>query len=142
MLNEIDHASGDAFTFLLGALDDPEVVRVTLPTGETVRPHRDFTVVATMNGVPEDLPPALRDRFAVRVEIDRAHPDAIDALPADLRGFATENLTGDVERNVSVRALMAYSTLRETIPHEVAAHAVFGASARDVLTAAKLAAAR
>src|SRR5579872_385453 len=48
VINEINNASGDALDFLMAILDDHEIARLTLPTGETVRPHPNFRVVATM----------------------------------------------------------------------------------------------
>jgi MoxR-like ATPase len=85
-LNELEKASGDAQTFLLGILDDMEIAQQTLPTGETIYPADGFHVVATMNGHPDqDLNPALRDRFPVCIHIDKVAPPAIEKLPADLR---------------------------------------------------------
>src|SRR5207244_1607050 len=93
VLNEIDKASGDALTFCHALLDDPGIARITLPTGETVIPHEDFHVIATMNGEPEDLPDALRDRFAVRIHIDKLHPEAVEALPKDLHKIARKGIS-------------------------------------------------
>lgn len=128
VINEIDHAGGDALSFLLAALDSPETARLTLPTNETVRPADRFQVVATMNGDPDrDLPAALRDRFPVRISIEEAHPQGIQALPEDLRDAAAGTVTADdPERRITLRAWLAYADLRGKVGAETAANAVFG----------------
>ena len=42
VVNEIDHAGGDALSFLLVCLDSDSTACLTLPTGEMVRPHPQF----------------------------------------------------------------------------------------------------
>lgn len=106
VLNEINEASGDILTILYAICDDLEVATITLPTGETLRPKKSFQIIATMNGYPEDLPDALRDRFSVAIEILEPHPDAIEALPRFLRDVAKNTIikgASSKERNVSVR---------------------------------------
>lgn len=139
VLNEIDKASGDCLQFCHALLDDPGISAITLPTGETVTPHEDFTVVATMNGVPEDLPEALRDRFAVRINIKQPHPEAVKSLPADLRDVAKKSFTSvNAERQVSFRAWKAFAQLREVLDEEIASKAVFGARAENILNTLRI----
>lgn len=139
VLNEIDKASGDCLQFCHALLDDPGISAITLPTGETVTPHEDFTVVATMNGVPEDLPEALRDRFAVRINIKNPHPEAVKSLPADLRDVAKKGFnSGDPGRRVSFRAWKAFAQLRECLDEEIAAKAVFGVRAENILNTMRI----
>lgn len=134
VIDEIDKASGPALTALLCLLDDMDVASYTIPTtGEHVLPQKGFHVVATMNGDPDDLPEALRDRFTVRIEIDRPHPDAIKTLPKDLQRAARESARLDDERRVSVRGWKAFATLRDAMPHEHAARAVFGRRGQEIL---------
>ena len=127
VINEIDHAGGDSLSFLLACLDSPETACLTLPTGELVRPSPNFQVVATMNGDPdEELPPALRDRFPVAIEITEAHPAGIASLPQDLQMAATGSvLASDQSRRVTLRAWLAFAALRTRIGSEAAAKAVF-----------------
>lgn len=139
LLDEIDKASGDSLDFLHGLLTDKDVARMTLPNGETIRPHPDFRVVATMNGRLEDLPDAIRDRFAIAIEISNPHPNAIESLPEDLRNAASnpesyENL----ERPATMRAWKAFADLRERFGVETAAKAVFGNRSRQIIDAYKL----
>ena len=85
ILNEIDHASTDAATFLHNYLDDPEIARIYLPNDEEVAPG-EMQVVATMNGDLQELSPALLSRFPVRLNCPTPHPDAVAALPVDPPG--------------------------------------------------------
>ena len=140
VLDEIDKASGDALTMLYGILDDPDLAAKSLPTGETVYPRRGFTCVATMNGVPEDLPDALRDRFEVTIEVPEAAPGAIESLSPDLRKAAGATVaTDDPDRKASVRLWKSFDKLRGPMGNEVAAQAVFGQRAEDILDSLRLA---
>lgn len=143
VLNEIDKASADALDFLHALLDDPGVSAFTLPTGETVRPGAGFNVRATMNGVPEDLPDAVRDRFAIRLEITEPHPDAIARFDKPIQDAIRGTVpSGDDDRRASLRAFSSYVDLEKVFGDETAAKAVFQHRADEVLTAVRLAGAR
>ncbi|HEY1309251.1 MAG TPA: AAA family ATPase [Vicinamibacterales bacterium] len=140
VLNEIDHASGDALDFCHCLLDDPGIAAITLPTGETVHPSPGFTVVATMNGEPGDLPPAIRDRFAVAIEVTEPHPDAIAGMPEAVQDAIRGTVgTDDDEQRTSLRAWRSYLDLADKVGDETAARAVFGIRAGEILAALKLA---
>lgn len=96
VVNEIDHAGVDVMSFLHALLDDPEFAKFTLPNKrkETVRPQPSFQVIATMNGVPEDLPEALLDRFPVKINIDTVHPSALESLPEKFRSVYADYNNG------------------------------------------------
>lgn len=130
VLNEIDQASGDAATFLHAILDDPDVARLTLPTGETVRPARGFHVVATTNAadLPLVLPEALLDRFAARIHVDAPHPQALSALRNNgLASLVAATIRNDPDKRVSMRQAMAFRRLcLDGVDREVAAAAIFG----------------
>jgi MoxR-like ATPase len=136
VLNEIDRATGDLLSFLLAICDDPQFAQVTLPNNETVRPAPGFTVVATMNSVPDDLDFALLDRFPVRVHIDEVAPGALNSLPQDLREVAARSgVLTDPARRVSFRTWSEFARLRAVIGQEVAAKAVFGNRTDDIVNA-------
>lgn len=147
VINEIDHASGDVLSFLLALLDDPEFAEFTLPTSELVRPAEGFHVVATMNGQPYDLPLPLQDRFPVTIEILDVNPEAIAALPEDLRVPAkTGALVADQDRRLSVRMWTEFASLRlklaasqgsEDAGWTMAAKAIFGERWNEALRAIK-----
>jgi MoxR-like ATPase len=139
VINEIDHAGGDALSFLLSCLDSPETACLTLPTGEMVRPAKDFRAVATMNGSPDDLPSALRDRFPVCLEVDAVHPSALETLPHDLRNAALGSALAESDRRISIRAWQCFASLRASIGAEAAASAIFAKRAKDVLDSLKIA---
>jgi MoxR-like ATPase len=141
VINEIDHAGGDALSFLLNCLDSPETAALTLPTGELVRPHRQFQAVATMNGKPdEDLLPALRDRFPVCIEINEAHPQGLASLPQDLQLAAKGTVVAsDPSRRVTLRAWRAFASLRNRIGADAAAVAAFQSRGKDILDALRIA---
>jgi hypothetical protein len=70
---------------LYAVLDRPESSAYTLPTGEEVRPHPAFRVVATSNAAPDTLPEAIRSRFAIQIEAATVNPDAITDKPEGLQ---------------------------------------------------------
>lgn len=141
VINEVDKASTDCLTFLYSLLDDESIAGFTLPNGEFVKPGPDFSVVATMNGTPEDLPDGLRDRFAAAsIFVPKPHPDAVKSLPGDLqkpaqKGFDAGSLDGHA---VSMRQWLSYASLREKVGESYAAMAVFGDSAEVVLNTLRI----
>jgi len=76
VIDEIDAASGDTLTLLLGYLDDHKSAKLTLPTNEQIKPHGDFSCVATTNQLPTTLPEALLDRFEVVLQAPLPNPAA------------------------------------------------------------------
>ena len=141
VINEIDQAGEDVHSFLYAIMDDPEFAETTLPSGEIVSPTEGFQLIATMNGVPDDLPDGLQDRLPVDILITDVHPDALLRLPEDLRDAAKNTtLTENPERSISIRAWMEFASLRDKLDDiAVAAQAVFGEKASAALTALKVA---
>jgi MoxR-like ATPase len=139
VLNEVDHAGGDAVSFLLAALDNRESCRVTLPTGETVTPAPGYHVVGTMNGAPSDLIPALADRFSARVEIVEPHPAALEALPERLRNAARGTVTANGDDRISLRSWLCFARLEARVGEESAAVAAFGQNWKAVLDSLRVA---
>lgn len=135
-LNEVVEASADAEVFLHNALDDPEFARLDLPTGETLRPvPENLIVVGTMNGRPEHLRDALRDRFPVTLEVKEPHPRAVAALPKDLQEFAKNVcVTKRGADRMSIRPIIAFAQLREKFKDpKIAAQAIWPDRAMDML---------
>ena len=93
-----------------------------------------------MNGDPEELPSALRDRFPVCIEVDKVHPSALETLPQDLRNAALGAALADDDRRISIRAWQCFADLRSKIGSGSAAAAVFGRRAQDVLNSLQIAA--
>ena len=125
VVNEIDHSSGDALSFMHVILDDPEFAELTLPNRdrEVVKPADAFDVVATMNGEPEDLPEALADRFPVTINIDRVHPAALAKLSEQWRGVAKRTIVAPKQDRIGLRQWLEFDRLTTQcdVPVEVAA---------------------
>lgn len=144
VVDEVDRASGDALSTLLAMTDSPESARWRNPeTAEWVRPGPGFSVVMTSNiDDLDDVPSSLRDRFPVRIRIDRPHPAALASLSSDLRAPALAGSIGPHERRVSLRSFYAFDELRRHCGAQRAAHLVFGdeigASVLDALSVGSL----
>lgn len=142
VVNEIDHASPDAMTFLHAILDDQDIAMLTLnnDTKETVRPAEGFQVVATTNSPPESLPLALKDRFPVKIYIDKIHPKAMDKFPEEWHGVINDTtLVDDPEERVSVRAWTEFFDLQNKgFAIDVAGKLIFSDKADDLLDAIQL----
>jgi hypothetical protein len=127
VLDEIDKAGDDALSFMLGVLDDEKTAQLTLgTTGEVLSPHEDFTVWATMNGIPDDLPEALQDRFPISVQITEPHPGAIAALPTEFREIARTLSMRTDDARIGIRQFYEYARLRNKMDPEMAAALTFG----------------
>jgi len=126
VVNELTHANPEVHALLHPVLESTETARLTLPTSETVVPADGFHVVATDNHPPEELPPALADRFDCVVEVDQPHPDALARLSPNLREAARRSFALETERRVGLRAWLALDRLQGQLGLETACRAVFG----------------
>jgi MoxR-like ATPase len=135
--DEIDRASGDVMSQLLAMFDSEESASWEHPeTGRILKPKKGFSVFMTTNIEDmRELPQALKDRFPVAVRINTPHPDALTMLSPDLRGAAAASADADKDRRFSVRAFMAFDTLRKTVSVEKAARLTFGKHYQSVLDA-------
>ena len=89
VVDEINRVNGDIESRLMSLIDTHASSSWQNPdTGETIKPAEGFSVVATMNGEPDDLGRAIQDRLVVQLEITEPHPDAIASLPEYLRDLA------------------------------------------------------
>lgn len=142
VLNEIDHAGPDVTSVLHAILDDADIARFTLPNQdkELVKPKQGFNVIATMNGTPEDLPEALADRFAVKININSVHPEAIQALPEKYQGaFQRHADDYDNQLPMSIRSWKEFANLvQRGVEQETAARVCFGNYATDVIDSLEL----
>lgn len=148
VIDEIDRASGDVLSVLLAMTDTVQSASWQNPeTGETVRPHHNFSVAMTTNlERMTDLPDALRDRFPIALRVDTPHPDALAQLPktyADtVRALADHD---DPEQRASLRAFIELARLEVHLGRAEAARLIFGqhraAALVDTWAVAELAAA-
>ena len=141
VINEIDHASPDAMTFLHAILDDQDIAMLTLnnDSKETVRPAEGFQVVATTNSPPKAYHLHL-DRFPVKIYVDRIHPMAMEQFPEDWHDVIHDTtMVEDPEERISVRAWSKYFALQDQgFTAETAAKLIFGAKAEELVDAIRL----
>lgn len=109
ILNEIDKAEGAVWTSLYAICDDKKVARLTLPTGETVRPHPNFRVIATSNQAVDVLPDALGDRFPIPVPFMSLTEGQIASLPERLRAIAVTAYKEAKFPHITFRKLAAFA---------------------------------
>lgn len=127
VLNEINNCSPEAETLLFCILDDLATAKITLPNGETVSPHPNFTCVATMNGKPEDLPDAIRSRLPVTIYIDKTNPLALELLPKELRKIARSTVDKTGDDRIDIRSWNAFvDVMKAGVDIDVAGLSIFG----------------
>ena len=143
IINEIDHASPDAMTFLHAILDDKAIAQLPLnnDTKETVKPAEGFQVIATTNSLPESLPMALKDRFPVKIHVDSIHPEAIRPFPESWHKVIIDtSLSEDNEERISIRAWKEFFDLQQKgIDIDTASILIFGDRGEELMDAIKLA---
>ena len=143
VINEIDHASPDAMTFLHAILDDQEIAQLTINNDdkETVRPQPGFQVIATTNSPPESLPLALKDRFPVKIHVDKIHPKAMEQFPDEWHKVINDtSIVDDPESRISVRSWKEFFELQKRgFEIETAAKLVFADKAEELVDAVTLA---
>ena len=137
VINEIDHASPDAMTFLHAILDDKDIAQLTLNNDnkETVKPAPGFTVIATTNSLPESLPMALKDRFPVKINVDKIHPIALERFPKSWRNTISDtSLSMDSEQRLSIRAWREFFDLiSKGLDKREAGYLIFGERADELM---------
>lgn len=112
VVDEINRMNGDVESRMMALIDSTKSSSWQHPdTGEIVTPHKDFSVVATMNGEPEDLAPAILDRLTVRCSVNEPHPQALLSLPDYLRGLASKMTHPDTDGRVSLRAFVEFESM-------------------------------
>jgi MoxR-like ATPase len=121
VIDEVSRASTDVMSLLLLFTDTNTSSNWKNPqTGEVVTPHKNFSVVMTMNGEPEDLDPALRDRFSCRIRIDTPHPTAIAMLPEKYQQPAFKMCNRPSDERLSIRAFLDLAVLEQETDLETA----------------------
>lgn len=140
VIDEVARANGDVMSLLLAFTDTTASSSWEHPvTHEIVRPAAGYSVVLTMNGEPQDLDPALLDRFAARVRVDEVHPSALEELPEYLRSIAaTLGAVAEPQNRASVRAFQTVAKVAETHGIERALAIVLPQHAEQILAAFEL----
>jgi len=141
VVDEIGRASGPVLDLMLAVLDDQETARLVLPSGEEIRPSLGFAAICTSNNPPDDLDPALVDRFDVILHVPSPHPALIARLNGALQGLGNVVCDSykDPERAISPRRALVFARfVKAQVPAEAAAKLAFGERAEDVLAALRL----
>lgn len=128
VVDEINRMNGDVESRMMALIDSTASSSWQNPdTQEIVKPHKDFSVVATMNGLPEDLAPAILDRLVVKCEVNSPHPDALASLPNYLRELAIKMTNPDMGTDrVSLRSFVEFEAMyRQSGNLEFSAQVVF-----------------
>jgi MoxR-like ATPase len=144
ILDELDQASGDVLTALLLYCDSAgSAVREHPETGELVRAHHNFEIIATTNAERlSDLPANLLDRFPVRININCVNPDALMALRDPYIRRVADNYSRREVGRYSIRSFIAFEHLSRNIENDDdALRLVFGTEAkmiREALSVARI----
>jgi MoxR-like ATPase len=142
VVDEIGRASGPVLDLMLAVLDDQETARLVLPSGEEIKPSLGFAAICTSNNPPDDLDPALVDRFDVILHVNEPNPVLVSRLNSALKGLGDviRDSYADPERAISPRRALVFARfLKADMKPKVAASLAFGERAEDVLSALKLA---
>lgn len=114
VVDEINRCNSDVESRLMALIDTTASSSWEHPeTGEIVKPQQGFSVVATMNGEPEDLAPAILDRLVVQIGVNEPHPDAINALPEYLQDVARSASSRTDFMRYSLRNFVEFHSLYE-----------------------------
>jgi hypothetical protein len=145
ILDEIDHTSPECMSILYALLDDKPAIM--LPTGEYIEAQDGYSVIATTNGNPSDLPEPILDRIEAVILADRPHNKAVDRVREIAAGrpelvavlqnhYRNESASQWTWRGVpSLRRVLAFARFTGAgIPDNIAAEAVWGDAGREVLS--------
>ena len=138
VVNEIDKASIPYMTECYKIGDDRKIALIRTPDGRVFKPNPKFMFIATMNGMPEDLPEALLDRFDIKIYIKSPHPEAINSLSPDLRELVVSAYGNPEKVDMTFREFRAFDRLRKILGDEKAGQGVFGKQWNDIKSAINL----
>jgi len=131
--NEINECSGAVQIAMHSILDDPEMAKLCLPSGEVVHPRPGFRCIATMNGEPSDLPLPLLNRFSLKIKITEPSAEALARIRDKVIRQAVERAYTDGQERITFRDMLAVDTLiKDGLDTELAYKAVFSDDWQDV----------
>lgn len=135
VVDEINRANSDVLSLLLAFTDTVASSSWQNPqTLEIVKPKEGFSVIMTMNGEPDDLEPALLDRFTVQIKITEPHPNALEQLPEYLRNPAKIYATLGENERASLRAFETVAKLEKSLGLDRALEIALPRQAQEIKT--------
>ena len=136
ILDEIDHAGSSLTSTLHAVLDDHAIAELTKGNGERCRPTAGYRVIATMNGSPNDLAPAVLDRFDAIIQADQPASGSLAGIPDSLVALLPPFTESNWSNTITPRTLRAFVRLcQQGIAEDTASKTVFGAGWQTILTA-------
>ena len=112
VIDEIDKGSPDMLDALYEVGNDRMIACLDLPDGRRVTPQDGFYIVATMNGLPDDLPDPIKDRFPIRIPVWGPGEEQLALLSEPTRRIcreAYEKMQGTgLSPDLTFRALRAF----------------------------------
>lgn len=132
VLDEIHEAGAELDSTLQAILDDESVCRFNLDNGECITPAGGFRVIATMNGSPDQLKEAVRDRFDIVLKCKVPHPGILKRLSNESAAYLLNKMMNEPDNDQwipaqSPRRFIAFEGLRaQGVADELAAELVFG----------------
>lgn len=147
VIDEVDKGSSSVVTVLHALLDDAQIAKITLPTGEVIRPAEGFCAFATMNGVPSALPQALLDRFELVLTANTVVPAATEQLAPDAKETVVAYYAQLARAypqpayDLSFRRLVAQQKIEKALEkaeytnaRTESFHVVFGKAAKEIMS--------
>lgn len=130
-LDELNSAEADVLLRLDEALDDRRQIVLKESTGETVRAHENWFVVATINPLThvgtKELPPQLLSRFPVRIRLE--YP------PEKIELEIIKKHVSDAKEDEIIQGIKLANTLRQAASVE---ELDYSPSLRETISYAKL----
>jgi len=130
-LDELNSAEADVLLRLDEALDDRRQIVLKESTGETVRAHENWFVVATINPLThvgtKELPPQLLSRFPVRIRLE--YP------PEEIELEIIKKHVSDAKDDEIIQGIKLANTLRQAASVE---ELDYSPSLRETISYAKL----
>ena len=130
-LDEINSAEADVLLRLDEALDDRRQIVLKEATGETIKAHEKWFVIATINPLThvgtKELPPQLLSRFPVRIRLQ--YP------PENIELEIIKKYVTDVKDDDLLQGIKLANTLRQTASVE---EIDYSPSLRETISYAKL----
>jgi MoxR-like ATPase len=145
VLNELSRCNPELLDCMLALTDNVESSRLTLPTGEVLRPTPGFLCIATANADPaQSLDIALQRRL-ILLQVTTPHPKLIERIKSGwsyddrkiegsekLAALVARSYEGDSDGPIDCRQALRFLELKGSFDLDTAGQLCFGARGRDI----------